>query len=221
MFAKIYAAYEKEVAGIAFACREGCASCCTQSVNMTTAEGRGILAYLSETGRELPSLPGKERRTCPTLTTNGLAACYLEGREAGPEPESPWIYEPCVFLQGERCTIYPARPFGCRSFGSTRSCAELGIAEAPEWFITLNSVVNQLIEHLDLDGFWGNIYNVLGFLNGSEKDYIQSGGDGRAAGLLPNLSVPGFLVPHEEQEMINRFLEGLVRADVISGELLT
>lgn len=209
MLAKIYGIYQKEVAGIPFACREGCAACCTQSVTMTTAEGRAITAFLAGQERKLPSLPDLSERARPTMTTNELAADCLAGRESEPEAEAPWIYEPCVFLRNERCTIYPVRPFGCRSFGSTSSCLDQGIAEVPEWLVTLNSVVNQLLEDLDRNGFWGNMNDVLAYL-----DKLAGGRrpEPDKAGLLPTRPVPGFLVPPGEERMVNRFLEELVRS---------
>ncbi|MCK4839944.1 MAG: hypothetical protein KAS94_14160 [Desulfobulbaceae bacterium] len=214
MFEEIYAIYEKEIAEIPFVCREGCSACCTQSVTMTTAEGATITAFLAEQGRSLPVLPDTTGRSQPVCTTNDLAACCLAGRELPPEPEMPWIYEPCVFLQNDRCTIYPARPFGCRSFGSTKCCAEHGIAEAPEWFVTLNTVVNQLVEHLDRDGCWGNMLDVLDYLVQKDDGSVRDGGC-RAARLLPTQLLPGFLIPPAEEKIISRFWEKLARAGIL------
>lgn len=214
MFEEIYAIYEKELAEIAFACQEGCADCCTQSVTMTTAEGRTIIAFLAAQGRSIPVLPDTTGRPQPVSTTNALAACCLAGREPPQEPEMPWVYEPCVFLEDERCTIYPARPFGCRSFGSTKCCAEHGIAEAPEWFVTLNTVVNQLVEHLDRDGCWGNMLDVLGYLEQKDDRAIGDAGC-RPARLLPTQRLPGFLIPPGEEKIIGRFWDKLKRAGIL------
>ncbi|MEN8134803.1 MAG: hypothetical protein ABFS18_04615 [Thermodesulfobacteriota bacterium] len=214
MFAEIYAIYEKEVAEILFACQEGCPACCTQSVTMTTAEGETIKAFLAEQGRSLPVLPDATDRPQPVATTNDLAACCLAEQELPTEPEMPWVYESCVFLQDERCSIYPARPFGCRSFGSTKCCADHGIAEAPDWFVTLNTVVNQLIEHLDRDGCWGNMLDVLNYLEQKDGRLVRDGSC-RSARLLPTQPIPGFLIPPDEEEIIGRFWEKLVRAGIL------
>jgi Fe-S-cluster containining protein len=216
MFEKIYEIYEKEIAAIAFVCRAGCAACCTQSVTMTTAEGRAILAFLAARGRRLPVMPDSAARIPPGITTNGLAACCLTGREPPAEPEAPWIFEPCVFLAGERCTIYPVRPFGCRSFGSTQSCGEQGSAVAPAWFITLNTVVNQLLEHLDRGGGWGNMYEVLAYLTRPDPAGARAGGC-RAARLLPTQALPGLLIPPGEEAVIGRFWAQVVRAGIVAG----
>jgi Fe-S-cluster containining protein len=218
MFERIYAIYEKEIAEIPFACKEGCSACCIQSVTMTTAEGKAITTFLAEQGRSLPTLPDTTNRPQPGSTTNGLAACCLAGKEPPVEPEVPWVYEPCVFLEDERCTIYPVRPFGCRSFGSTRCCADHGIAEAPDWFITLNTVVNQLLEHLDRDGCWGNMIDVLNYLDWDNGEAVRAGNK-LSARLLPTQSLPGFLIPPGEEAIISRFWEKLVKSGLLGDRL--
>jgi Fe-S-cluster containining protein len=140
----IYKIFAEEVASIDFICRPGCSTCCTRSVTLTTGEGRLILEYLREHGGELPPLPFDARPLRPELTTNGLTEVYLSGREPR-EEESPWNFEPCFLLRDGLCTIYEARPFACRSFGSTVNCATTGTAQAPSWFFTLTIVVNQVL----------------------------------------------------------------------------
>ncbi len=216
MYEEIYAIYEKELVEIAFACREGCSACCTQSVTMTTAEGQAIAAFLLEQGRSMPALPDTTGRSLPVCTTNELAANCLAGRELPPEPEMPWVYEPCVFLEDQRCTIYPARPFGCRSFASTKCCAEHGIAEAPEWIVTLNTVVNQLLEDLDRDGCWGNMLDVLGCLGQKDAGLLGNAGC-RDARLLPTQRLPGFLIPPGEEKIISRFWDKLERSGILDN----
>jgi Fe-S-cluster containining protein len=213
MLEKIYEIYGKELAGLSLACREGCSFCCTQSVTMTSAEGKVILTFLADRGMRLPVLPLTGKRPQPVCTTNELAACCLAGREPPLEPDDPWVYAPCVFLAAERCTIYPARPFGCRSFASTRWCGELGIAEAPEWFVTLNIVVNQLVEHLDSGGSWGNMADVLKSLD-RPGNHLGPISDGRSSRLLPTQPLPGFLIPPDEEGIINPFLEKVRQAGI-------
>jgi Fe-S-cluster containining protein len=209
MFEKIYRIYEKEIVELPFVCRAGCSTCCTQSVTMTTAEGGLIRDYLRREGRVVPELPETAGRSRPACTTNGLAACCLEEMEAPPEIDEPWIYEPCLFLADDRCTIYPVRPFACRSFASLSSCAESGVAEVPDWFISLNIVVSQLIEHLDRDGRWGNMIDVLRYLESGESGVGQER-------LLASQPVPGLLVMREELPVVDRFLVRL--ADAARGD---
>ncbi len=207
MISKIYQVFAGESAGLAFACGPGCASCCTRNVTLTTGEGQLVLDFLRDTGRTLPELPSDLVPLRPTLTTNGLAECYLAGREAPAESESPWLFEPCFFLEEGRCSVYPVRPFACRSFVSTVNCGESGLAEAPDWLVTLTIVTNQLLESLDRGGCWGNLADILPFLDGG------AGADSRlAARLLPNLPLPGLLVAPAEVRMVKNYLTNLGKA---------
>ena len=51
MLEKLYKAYESWTGQYRFACCRGCATCCTQSVTMTTLEGEQIIEYLRENGQ--------------------------------------------------------------------------------------------------------------------------------------------------------------------------
>lgn len=203
MATEIYTLFAEESAGIAWACGPGCATCCTRSVTLTTAEGQLIVAYLQERGCGLPRLPRDRVALRPALTSNGLAGRYLAGKEVPAEEEAPWLFEPCFLLRDGLCSIYPVRPFACRSFGSTVNCGVSGMAEATEWYVTLATVTNQVLEDLDRNGWWGNLADVLAFLDPG------AGAEAREASrrrLLPNLPLPGVLVLPEERPRINRFL---------------
>jgi Fe-S-cluster containining protein len=203
VIAEIYQLFAEEGDGVAFACGPGCATCCTRSVTLTTAEGRLIVELLRQEGRGLPELPRDSVPLRPALTANGLAAHCLAGEEAPPEPEAPWLFEPCFFLKDGLCAIYPVRPFACRSFGSTVNCREAGMAEAPEWLVTLTIVTNQLLEELDRDGWWGNLADVLAYFDSEQGENTGLAARGR---LLPNRLVPGLLVLPEERPRVDRFL---------------
>ncbi len=140
----------------------------------------------------------------PGLTTNGLAALYLAGRAPEEGNESPWLFEPCFFLRDGLCIIYEVRPFACRSFGSKVHCGKTGEALAPDWFVTLTIVINQILEEMDQGGSWGNLADVLAILSG------QATGDYHASGrLLANQPAPGFLVVPEERERVALVLKKL------------
>jgi Fe-S-cluster containining protein len=203
VIAEIYRVFAEESAAIDFVCAPGCATCCTRSVTLTTGEGRLIIDFLRETGCPLPTLPRDRVPLRPALTGNGLASLCLAGREAPEEAESPWLFEPCFFLREGLCGIYPVRPFACRSFNSTVNCGKTGMAEAPEWFLTLAIVTNQLLEDLDRGGCWGNLADVLAFLDDGRGEAVKSAARER---LLPNLPLPGLLVLPEERSRINHFL---------------
>jgi Fe-S-cluster containining protein len=177
---------------------------------MTTMEGELIMDYIEEHGMVVPKVPDTSERALPSLTTNQLASCYLEGNQPAEEVEEPWIFEPCIFLENDCCTIYEVRPFGCRSFGSTVDCGDEGTAEAPEWFVSLDTVINQFIEHVDRGGDWGNMIDVLMHL---QKDGSVSGQGER---LLANKPLPGLLIPPEDLEKIGGLLARL--GCILEGE---
>ena len=203
VIAEIFKVFAEEAAAIDFACGPGCATCCTRSVTLTTAEGRLIVDFLRAAGRDLPELPRDPVPLRPAVTANGLAALCLAGEEGPAEAASPWLFEPCFFLKDGLCAIYPARPFACRSFGSTVNCGQAGMAEAPAGFLTLAVVTNQLLEDLDAGGFWGNLADVLALVDPGADEAARSAARQR---LLPNRSLPGLLVLPEERERVNRYL---------------
>lgn len=203
LISDIFEVFSEASAGIAFACGPGCATCCTRSVTLTTAEGQLIVDFLHEVGACLPELPRDPVPLRPALTSNGLAALCLAGKEMPEESESPWLFEPCFFLKDGLCSIYPVRPFACRSFGSTVNCADSSMAEVPEWLATLTIVTSQLLEDMDQGGGWGNLADVLAFLDDRQDETARLAARAR---LLPNLNIPGLLVLPEERPIIDRFL---------------
>ncbi|MBU0676055.1 MAG: YkgJ family cysteine cluster protein [Proteobacteria bacterium] len=198
---RIYVLHEETVADLKFACGPGCATCCTRSVTMTTLEGRVILHHLAEGGRSLPPFPVDHHPLRPACTTNQLAKYYLAGKEPPHEQESPWVFEPCPFLAAGLCSIYPVRPFACRSFGSLVRCDQGGCAEVPDWLIDLNIATSQIIEHYDAGGSWGNLVDILKFL--STPDRLSSDL------LLKNQALAGFLLADSENETAHHFLHAV------------
>jgi len=202
----IYDAFERWSARFTFACQKGCATCCTQSVTMTTLEAEMIRAHLAEQGRggELagPTLvpsPSQNAR----FTTNGFVAAHLRGEEVM-DPEG-WDLHPCPFLADDTCTIYPVRPFGCRLFASLTSCAESGAADMPPGYLTASTILLQCIEHLDKNGRWGTLVEVLGGVAGK----------GRANGFgVPTAPIPGFLIPPEERGVVEPLIGDLFQQQI-------
>jgi Fe-S-cluster containining protein len=162
---KIYDLYRKWAGEFDFACEKGCATCCTQSVTMTTLEGELIYAFIRNARPELlpvlNSLPENSRT--PSTTTNRFALACLQGKDID-EENSFWNLSPCVFLKESCCSIYPVRSFMCRSFGSRVKCQDSGTAEIEPLFMTLNTVIMQCIEHLDQGRPWGNMNTILRLL---------------------------------------------------------
>ncbi|HDK43498.1 MAG TPA: hypothetical protein ENG91_02965 [Desulfobacteraceae bacterium] len=212
LLASIYETYETFWADTFFACRKGCASCCTQSVTITTIEGNNILEYLEEYDviRE-DDLAGRLAAATPSLpacTTNQFAGSFLDGKvpEAGAEE---WSLAPCIFLAGNCCTIYPARPFACRCFASTAPCGPEGAALLPTAVISLNTAVMQIIEHLDQGGCWGNMIEVLKSLAGLKPTGGGAGPGHKKSKLYISQENPGFLIPPEDEAVVVKYLNTL------------
>ncbi len=217
LLASIYETYETVLADTFFACRKGCASCCTQSVTITALEGNSILEYLAEYGviRD-DDLAGRLAASTPSLpacTTNQFARSFLDGKvpETGAEE---WSFAPCIFLAGNYCTIYPARPFACRCFASTTPCGPEGAAVLPTAVISLNTVVMQIIEHLDQGGCWGNMIEVLKSLSGLKPAGGGAGPEQKKSGLYISQGNPGFLIPPEDKAAVVKYLNTLYMKEI-------
>lgn len=204
----IFALYEKWAERYTFACREGCATCCTQSVTMTTLEGELIHEYLSRQRPDLlpllAVLPGSS--PVPASTTNQFAAACLQGGDIA-EETGGWDLTPCVFLRDGSCTIYPVRSFMCRSFGSRVRCDEQGEAEVEPLFLSLNTAIMQCIEHLDQGRPWGNMNTILRLIMAGKKRGEKID---RATGLVAQ-PIPGFLLLPEEEAALQGKLRTLLR----------
>lgn len=201
----LYDAFAQWADTFAFACRKGCATCCTRSVTMTSLEGDGIMAFLAEGDRlsELaaPAFQPAANRTVQ-CTTNTFVAAHLRG-ESVEEAES-WDLRPCPFLKEESCSIYPVRPFGCRLFASLDSCAASGVADMPPGYLSGATALLQYIEHLDNGGRWGTMVELLAELNTGQAD-----GYGE-----PTAPIPGFLIAPDELALVEPLLHGLLAKEV-------
>jgi Fe-S-cluster containining protein len=51
---------------------------------------------------------------------NKYAKYCLGQEQIAEDGPGSWNFESCIFLQGDLCAIYEARPLGCRSFISPR-----------------------------------------------------------------------------------------------------
>jgi len=211
----IYKIFPEQMASIDFACHKGCATCCTHNVTMTTLEGRLLMEYLNGQGRTLPQLPEASERPPAHYTNNSLAALYISGLEPE-EQEEKRTFEPCCFLDNDLCSVYKVRPFGCRSFGSIIDCAIEGSAEIDGWFISLVTVIQQLIEHMDQGGHWGNMADILEFLD-NEGDEAGRLVEKR---LLVNQSIPGLLVVPDDRTHVMAFGERLAEFSPEAEKLL-
>lgn len=204
----IFDVYKEWAGTMDYACKKGCASCCTQSVTMTFLEGEEIFEFLQNNALEerlnkLKSLNKTSPK--PLCTTNRFARYCLEQKEPKADGQNSWNFEPCIFLEENLCTIYRVRPFGCRSFSSIISCSINSAAEVPPLIITVNTVIMQIIEHIDQGRYWGNMLDILNILaknEGKEENTTKNS-------ISLSETLPGFLVPPEEEEPVEQLLSKL------------
>ncbi|MHB8989393.1 MAG: YkgJ family cysteine cluster protein [Desulfobulbia bacterium] len=208
LLATLYDAFEQWASTFTFACRKGCATCCTRSVTMTSLEGDGIMAFLAE-GDRVSELAASAFQPAANrtgqCTTNTFVAAHLRG-EAVEEAES-WDLRPCPFLKDESCSIYPVRPFGCRLFASLDSCAASGVAEMPPGYLAGATVLLQYIEHLDHGGRWSTMVELLAGLNTGQVDAYGE----------PTAPFPGLLIAPDEHSLVEPLLQEL-HARTVNGQ---
>ncbi len=208
----MYDIYEAFSTRISVACVRGCAACCTQNVTMTTLEGYRIVAHLISTGRlnlfQRLRRSAHQERLQPTVTTNELAALCMQGENL-PEEGCDRPQTACPFLSNNECLIYLERPFGCRCFISAQKCDAIACALVDPFLVTVNTVFLQLIEHIDSGGLFGNMTDVLLFLESEtqRKRYEINAPLNHVGGLSVNRSMPALLVPREHHLRIQPILQ--------------
>lgn len=199
------------------ACDKACPACCTRHVTGTALEAYRLRQALRQAGREdliaaLPQLAAADLFR-PRVTTNSLAMACIQRQE--PPEETPGQDDgPCLLLEGGLCTAYDDRPFGCRGMMSLNRCEPGGEGELPPELVSLVTVCFQFIEHLDAGGVFGNINDLLLKLLDDQTAFTYAtGGRLQFKGLAPNKPVPGLLVPPEQQETVQAFLDRLFQTD--------
>ena len=183
--AALYAVYGEWAERFPLACRKGCSACCTSSVTMTSLEGVVIFDFLRKAGREEQFLTLLARTGPPQSRPDG------------------WDFSPCIFLANDACTIYDARPFGCRSFGSLIPCGAGAAAETAPIHLAVNTVFTQVIEGAGSNGgFWGPMTDIL-------QSLAACRGGEQGMSLLAARPVPGFLLAGQEVKVVQHLLEQL------------
>ncbi|MFP4159983.1 MAG: YkgJ family cysteine cluster protein [Desulfobacterales bacterium] len=170
---EIYRLYDDYTETFSLACRKYCSDCCTADVTLTSLEAEMIYRSLDRENQrkvfEKVAACSDAPRFRPSMTTNSHARICSEHREPPKEtfPEQPGV---CPLLEGDACTIYPVRPFGCRCMISSKPCRRTGSAQIDDITLTVNTMFLQIIEHADRQGFSGNLTDVLTRLGpGGEK----------------------------------------------------
>jgi Fe-S-cluster containining protein len=115
-----------EEAGETISCRSGCAACCRQLVVVSPMEALVIDQYVrsADAKQQKRWMEAHSRHRAamarrPSLLSRlrrfQAAGGYIPPEEGDALEREHWAAQiPCPFLEDERCTIYPARPFACR-----------------------------------------------------------------------------------------------------------
>jgi len=200
----IYLAFSRWSSSANFACRPGCASCCTDNVTLTALEAGRIVSYCHN---EKPPgwLAGKivhrEPAVRPSQTTNEYVEAILAGEKE--QHESQKVWGSCVFLESAHCSIYPVRPFSCRCFVSTTICQPQGSATVADAHLYGAMAAMQIIEHLGQFDSWGNMTDILAVTLGNDR------AEALRQHLRPARPLPGFAIPEEYADNVAHLLQML------------
>lgn len=218
----VFDTYDLVASTFTAACTRDCSTCCTQNVLATTVEVDLILQFLEQSGRHDLLAVCREKRSedrlKPALTINELAEHCLSRQEPVQSDAIP-ADAPCPLRVKDGCAIYSVRPFSCRSMWSERPCLPGGSAIVNPLVVTLNGVLEQIIEHVDDGGLSGNVLDVLALL--SDRDRREAFAAFRALepaeGLRATRPNPGFIVLPEHRPHVLSLLNRLWERDVGSG----
>jgi Fe-S-cluster containining protein len=211
---RIYGIYDAFARDLDVACQKYCAHCCTANVSLTTLEGYRLMHSLEPDQFESLQrciVPTSVKRVFrPQLTTNRIAELCRQGREI-PEEDFGDPAEKCPLLEENTCPVYPLRPFGCRCLVSRVPCSESGIAEMPDFVLSVNTVFLQTIEHLDSAGCTGNLVAVLLCLLSDEnrQAFREDRLSCSAKGLTANHRLTVLMVPPEHRDRLQPILDAL------------
>lgn len=199
----IYHLYERYLADTQVVCRQGCADCCTCNVTLTSLETKALVQSLdSGSLAQMKQRLEKKispKRFIPKMTTNQFAGYCLSGHKI-PEEENDPDWGKCPLLEDDCCTIYPSRPFGCRNMMSNVYCKDTGFAQVPPLVLTITNIFLQYIEHLDFQGFSGNLSDMLPL-------YLENSGNFEENHCIKNQKMAVLLVPPEHRTAVAPLLK--------------
>ncbi|MBT8352258.1 MAG: hypothetical protein KJO26_13635 [Deltaproteobacteria bacterium] len=216
---RIYQTYDHFTKKLDVACKKYCANCCTRNVTMTTLEGYMVAKFLKSRGKtDLYANIKKafdKKRFLPEITINTMADLYLQGKDTHVD-ESHARWGECPLLISGECSIYQVRPFGCRCFVSKIKCKEDGCAEVSPFVFTVNSLFLQYIEHVDQDGCFGNLTDILLFMQNEENRKLFENGiiTCKNAWMIPNKPAKVLVIPPEHKSRIEPILKVLQNSAV-------
>jgi Fe-S-cluster containining protein len=212
--ARIYHVLSDTLENKALACHRGCSPCCTQNVAMTTLEGYQIITHLDQPQKadlldRLSALADTPARL-PKSSINELARQCTD-HTAVSEKEDTKGGGRCPLLQGDICTIYAVRPLACRMMVSTKDCRMTGFARMDPFFLSAGNVFMEFTEHIDSNGWTGNLVDVLSYLlieknrHSYETGTINKG----SSRMLSNHPLTVLMVPPEHRRQITPILQML------------
>ncbi|MCD6185688.1 MAG: hypothetical protein J7K84_07860 [Deltaproteobacteria bacterium] len=203
---KIYKIYDDFIESIDVACKKFCSVCCTCNVTITSLESYKILFDLSAAEKKLLQIKlaakCETQHFIPQTTTNRLAVLCAQDKDI-PVEEIDSSWGECPLLTNNACPVYNKRPFGCRAFVSKHNCTETGYAEIDPFVLSVNTLFLQFIEHIDCDGYSGNIMDVMLSFEVQEKNWrnkqisVEPG-----SRLIKNHPVNILMVPPEHRSRI-------------------
>lgn len=208
---EIYRIYDGFIADFNLYCNKSCSTCCTRNITATSLESFLIINQwepvteknLRQCIEAVADLP----RFQPHITINQFADLCAKGLETPEEIIDPKVGT-CPMLLDGICQIYDVRPFGCRAMVSTVNCAVTGEADMPDFVLAVNNVFLQYIEALDLNGFQGNLIDVL----------LHANAPARAnPNLLTNYPLSVLMIPPAYRERIHPLLDALSKAGQVQS----
>ena len=216
---RIYQIFDDFVGNLDVVCKKYCSPCCTNNVTMTTLEGYLISESIISNEQlglfEIVRAAEPKIRFHPQTTTNRIAELCINGKDL-PEEDHTHTEVKCPLLKDNECPIYPVRPFGCRCLVSKHDCRKRGYADIDPFVLTVNNLFFQFIEHIDNQGFSGNLTDVLIFLVSRENRYAYAMNrlKNPYAGLVPNLPIKVLMIPPEHRIQIQSILNALQNINV-------
>lgn len=217
---QIYKVYDDFIDTLDIACQKKCALCCTDKVTLTTLEGYRIIDFiLSNEARllfERFHASTAEKRFRPRTTINTLADLSAAGKQF-PDEKDVLPQQICPLLTENLCPVYPSRPFACRCLVSRRVCRKNGYAELDEFVLSVNTVFLQAIEHLDADGFSGNLADMMNCLESKDNRSGYRQGRLKTASkwkLIHNRPLKVLMIPPEYRKKIQPVWQSLQRIKI-------
>lgn len=221
---QIYKIYDDFVSTLDVACQKYCSRCCTNNVVMTTLEGHLVVENILKNKQsdlfERVETEVSKKRFLPQTTINKIAELCIKGKDL-PQEDHTHAEDICPLLTSDECPVYTVRPFGCRCLVSKHDCRQKGYAEVEPFVLTVNHLILQFIEHVDANGFSGNLADVLLFMASKKNhcSYETKPLENSDTLLISNLPINVLMVPPEHRIRIQPILNALHNTNAPTGKM--